>query len=59
MRLTGIGYAKDPGVIEQMLRNMFIGVPEGNHDRILDFSTPMTGGLFFVPSEEFLADLGS
>lgn len=54
-----IGYAKDPGVIEQMLRNMFIGVPEGNHDRILDFSTPMTGGLFFVPSEEFLADLGS
>ena len=34
-----IGYARDPDVIEQMLRNMFIGDPPGNHDRILDFST--------------------
>ena len=34
-----IGYAADPGVIERMLRNMFLGDPPGNHDRILDFST--------------------
>jgi putative iron-dependent peroxidase len=52
-----IGYAADPGVTEQMLRNMFIGDPPGNHDRILDFSTAVTGGLFFVPSADFLDDL--
>jgi putative iron-dependent peroxidase len=53
-----IGYAKDPSVTEEMLRNMFIGVPEGNHDRILDFSTAVTGSLFFVPSPAFLDGLG-
>ena len=51
-----IGYASDPDVIEEMLRNMFIGKPEGNHDRILDFSTAVTGNLFFVPSGDFLDD---
>jgi putative iron-dependent peroxidase len=52
-----IGYAADPGVTEQMLQNMFIGSPPGNHDRVLDFSTAVTGGLFFVPSADFLDDL--
>jgi porphyrinogen peroxidase len=51
-----IGYARDPDVIEQMLRNMFVGNPPGNHDRILDFSTAVTGNLFFVPSAGFLDD---
>jgi len=49
-----IGYAADPGITEQMLENMFVGVPEGNHDRILDFSTAVTGGLFFCPPLELL-----
>ena len=49
-----IGYTADPGVIETMLTNMFIGVPAGNHDRILDFSTPITGSLFYAPTAEFL-----
>ena len=53
-----IGYAKDPAVTEQMLRNMFVGVPEGNYDRILDFSTAVTGSLYFVPSPAFLDGLG-
>jgi porphyrinogen peroxidase len=51
-----IGYAADPAVIERMLRNMFIGNPPGNHDRILDFSTAVTGNLFFVPTADFLDD---
>jgi putative iron-dependent peroxidase len=51
-----IGYARSPDVIEEMLRNMFIGKPAGNHDRILDFSTAVTGNLFFVPSGDFLDD---
>lgn len=52
-----IGYAADPGVIEQMLRNMFLGDPPGNTDRILDFSTARTGTLFFIPTVDFLDDI--
>ncbi len=51
-----IGYAHDPEVIERMLQNMFIGKPEGNYDRILDYSRAVTGALFFVPSTDFLDD---
>ena len=51
-----IGYAADPGVTETMLRNMFLGKPAGNYDRILDFSTALTGALFFVPTADFLDD---
>ncbi|MFF4383270.1 Dyp-type peroxidase [Kitasatospora sp. NPDC001547] len=49
-----IGYAADPGVTEEMLRNMFVGDPPGTTDRLLDFSTAVTGGLFFVPTADFL-----
>ena len=49
-----IGYAGAPDVIEQMLRNMFVGDPPGNHDRLLDFSTAVTGSLYFVPTVDFL-----
>ncbi|OTB10801.1 hypothetical protein K445DRAFT_78069 [Daldinia sp. EC12] len=45
-----IGYSKSLWVIEQMLKRMFIGDPPGLHDRLLDFSTPLTGTTFFVPS---------
>jgi putative iron-dependent peroxidase len=51
-----IGYTRTPEVTERMLRNMFIGDPEGNTDRILDFSTAVTGGLFFTPTVDFLDD---
>jgi putative iron-dependent peroxidase len=51
-----IGYAAAPDVIEEMLTNMFVGRPPGNYDRILDFSTPVTGSLFFVPAIGFLDD---
>jgi putative iron-dependent peroxidase len=51
-----IGYAADPGVIEQMLTHMFVGNPPGNYDRILDFSTAETGNLFFVPPTDFVDD---
>ncbi|MDT5079109.1 MAG: porphyrinogen peroxidase [Mycobacterium sp.] len=51
-----IAYAADPEVTERMLRNMFIGDPPGNTDRILDFSTAVTGTMFFVPTADFLDD---
>ncbi|MDA8324544.1 MAG: Dyp-type peroxidase [Actinomycetota bacterium] len=52
-----IGYAADPAVTEEMLANMFTGRPPGNYDRVLDYSVPVTGCLFFVPPADFLDDL--
>jgi porphyrinogen peroxidase len=49
-----IGYCRTPRVTETMLQNMFVGNPPGNYDRLLDFSHPVTGSLFFVPSATFL-----
>jgi putative iron-dependent peroxidase len=54
-----ISYARTSELIEQMLTNMFIGNPPGNTDRILDFSTAVTGSLFFVPTAALLEDLNS
>jgi putative iron-dependent peroxidase len=51
-----IAYSSAPSVTEEMLQHMFIGDPPGNYDRILDFSTPVTGTLFFVPTTDFLED---
>ncbi len=52
-----IGYAKSPDPIELMLTNMFVGLPPGNYDRLLDVSTAVTGVLFFVPSVPLLESL--
>lgn len=49
-----LAYARDPRILERMLRNMFLGDGTAPHDRILDFSTAVTGGLFFVPPVAFL-----
>jgi putative iron-dependent peroxidase len=51
-----IGYSRTPAVTERMLDNMFIGDPPGNTDRILDFSTALTGSMFFTPTVDFLDD---
>ena len=51
-----IGYSRAASVTERMLHNMFIGDPPGNTDRILDFSTAVTGSMFFTPTADFLDD---
>jgi len=53
------GYARSPSRIERMLENMFVGLPPGNYDRLLDFSRPVTGTLFFVPTATFLDDVAA
>ncbi|MFJ9729510.1 Dyp-type peroxidase [Streptomyces sp. NPDC101209] len=52
-----IGFARTPTVIEQMLRNMFLGTPTASYDKILDYSQAVTGALFFAPSNTFLDEL--
>ncbi|HTI89937.1 MAG TPA: Dyp-type peroxidase [Puia sp.] len=54
-----IAYASTFSTVKKMLDNMFIGSPEGNYDRLLDFSTPKTGSLFFVPSASLLKNIAS
>ncbi len=52
-----IGYARSFSTTRKMLENMFIGDPIGNTDRLLDFSTPVTGTLFFTPSYDLLGQM--
>jgi putative iron-dependent peroxidase len=52
-----IGYSRSPSTIEKMLENMFIGLPPGNYDRLLDFSRAVTGNSFFAPSATFLENV--
>ena len=51
-----IAYASTFTTVQKMLTNMFVGSPEGNYDRILDFSTAKTGSLFFVPTFNMVDD---
>ncbi|AVH54933.1 MULTISPECIES: Dyp-type peroxidase [Streptomyces] len=52
-----IGYSRHLWVTEKMLERMFIGDPPPLYDRILDFSTAVTGVTFFAPARQFLSDL--
>jgi putative iron-dependent peroxidase len=54
-----IAYASTFSTVKKMLDSMFIGSPEGNYDRLLDFSTAKTGSLFFAPSVSFLKNITS
>ncbi|QHN03037.1 Dyp-type peroxidase [Granulicella sp. WH15] len=54
-----IGYSRTPRITETMLENMFIGRPPGTYDRLLDFSHPVTGSLFFVPTGTFLDNVST
>ena len=55
-----IGYASTFTTTRRMLENMFLGDAraDGQTDRLLDFSTAVTGTLFFVPSYDLLSELG-
>lgn len=54
-----IGYSRRLWVIERMLERMFKGDPPGLHDRLLDFSKPLTGTTFFAPPANVLDGLES
>ena len=51
-----IAYASTFSTVKKMLDKMFVGDPEGNYDRLLDFSAAKTGALFFVPTLDMLDD---
>ena len=51
-----ICYASTFSTVQKMLMNMFTGVDGASYDRLLDFSTAVTGTLFFVPTVDMLGD---
>lgn len=53
-----IAYANTFSTLKKMLNNMFLGTPDADYDRILDFSTAKTGTLFFVPTMDMLGEFG-
>ncbi|KAK5628326.1 hypothetical protein RRF57_004041 [Xylaria bambusicola] len=53
-----IAYSRRLWVVEKMMERMFLGHPPGLHDRILDFSTAITGSTFFAPSLKSLEAIG-
>ena len=54
-----IGYSGRLWVTERMLQRMFAGTPDAAYDRILDFSTAVTGTTFFAPTREQLDALAA
>lgn len=52
-----VAYCADPAVFRRMLENMVMTDREGHHDRLLDFTKPVTGASFFTPSATFLEGL--
>ena len=52
-----VAYGRDPAPFRRMLERMVIRDADGQYDRLLDFSRPVTGAAFFAPSRDFLAGL--
>ena len=52
-RLFFISYASNPKKHEKQLESM-LGMENGIYDRIMDFSTPLTGNYWFIPSINLL-----
>ncbi len=57
--LQFVAFSADPQRFVRMLERMFGASPDHAQDRLLDFSRPETGALYFVPSTEALALLAT
>jgi putative iron-dependent peroxidase len=53
-----VAFAADRTRFDRMLSRMFGTDTDRIHDRITDFSRPVTGAFYFAPSLSILADLG-
>ncbi len=51
-----VAFSADASRFEKMLRRMFGQSGDAVHDRLTDFSRPVTGAFYFVPSLEALGD---
>lgn len=51
-----VAYGATPGPFRKMLERMVIADADGQYDRLLDYTKPVTGAAFFAPSVTFLRD---
>ena len=49
-----LAFSADPSRFTKMLQRMFDVEGEGVHDRLTDFSTPVSGAFYFAPSLDAL-----
>jgi putative iron-dependent peroxidase len=54
-----VAFSADPSRFDKMLARMFGTSADGLHDRLTDFSRPVSGAYYFAPSLEALARLAS
>lgn len=52
-----VAYGATPDNFRLMLERMVKADTGGHHDRLMDYTRPVTGASFFCPNLEFLADL--
>ncbi len=52
-----IAFSADLSRFEKMLARMFDTTRDGVHDRLTDFTTPVSGSFYFAPSLEALAEV--
>ena len=55
--LVFIAYTRDLDIIDKMLARMFGQGDDGLHDHLMEYTTPVSGAMFFVPSLPLLARL--
>ncbi len=49
-----IAFSADPPRFQKMLARMFGASGDGIHDRLVDFTTPVSGAFYFAPSLDAL-----
>jgi putative iron-dependent peroxidase len=55
--LIFVAYSRELATFDKMLQRMYGSSGDGLHDRLMEFSRPVTGAYFFAPSLELLAKL--
>jgi putative iron-dependent peroxidase len=52
-----VAFSADPSRFEKMLARMFGTSGDGRHDRLTDFTRPVSGSYYFAPSLDALDGL--
>ena len=56
---SSASFSADPSRFRRMLDRMFGVTPDGLHDRLTEFSTPLSAAIYFAPSLESLSALSA
>ena len=52
-----VAFSADPTRYDRMLACMFGTSGDGMHDRLIDYTRPVSGALYFAPSSDALKDV--